>query len=134
LLELDLQPATELANEIQSAVMAQRKRIEVAASIRRQRPKVHDRDFVVAKSDAGWQRMGENLSRLKARSNCSSNQIIKVYLPCHNGLFQVDFHRAKPSTFSIHMLIGTGSAMHNSWLAGHAISKDMRLKYGEGLI
>jgi DNA polymerase/3'-5' exonuclease PolX len=135
LLELDLQPATALANEIQSAVMAQCERIEVAGSIRRQRPKVHDVDFVVvAKSDADWQRINETLKRLKAKSNCSGKQLIKTYVPFQNGLFQVDFYRAKHSTFGIHLLIRTGSALHNCWLAGHAISKGMRLKYSEGLI
>jgi len=135
LLELELQPAISLAKEIQSAVMARCERIEVAGSIRRQRPKVHDVDFVVvAKSDAEWQRINETLKRLKAKSNCSGKQLIKTYVPFQNVLFQVDFYRAKPSTFGIHLLIRTGSAMHNCWLAGHAISKGMRLKYNEGLI
>jgi DNA polymerase/3'-5' exonuclease PolX len=40
----------------------------------------------------------------------------------------------KPSTFGIHLLIRTGSADHNMWLAGYAISKGMRIKYSEGLI
>jgi len=135
LAELDLQPATKLANDLQAAVEVYCDRIEVAGSIRRQRPRVHDVDFVVmAKSDGDWQKISEVLKRLKAKQNCSGNQLIKAYLPCQNGLFQVDFYRAKPSTFGIHMLIRTGSAMHNCWLAGHAISKDMRLKYSEGLI
>jgi DNA polymerase/3'-5' exonuclease PolX len=110
--------------------------IEVAGSIRRQRPKVHDVDFVVvAKSDSDWQRINEVLKRrLKAKSNCAGNQLIKAYVPCLNGFFQVDFYRAKLSTFGIHMLIRTGSAQHNCWLAGHAISNGMRLKYSEGLI
>jgi len=46
----------------------------------------------------------------------------------------VDFYRAKPSTFGIHLLVRTGSADHNMWLAGYAISKGMRIKYSEGLI
>ena len=133
--ELDLQPATKLANDLQAAVEIYCDRIEVAGSIRRQRPRVHDVDFVVmAKSDGDWQKISEVLKRLKAKQNCSGNQLIKAYLPCQNGLFQVDFYRAKPSTFGIHMLVRTGSAMHNCWLAGHAISKRMRLKYSEGLI
>jgi len=135
LLELDLQQAAKLAQGIGAAVQAHCERIEVAGSIRRQRPKVHDIDFVVlAKSDADWQRISEVLKRLKAKQNCSGNQLIKAYLPCQNGLFQVDFYRAKPTTFGIHMLIRTGSAQHNCWLAGCAISKSMRLKYSEGLI
>ena len=79
-------------------------------------------------------KISEVLKHLKAKPNCSGNQTIKAYLPCHNGFFQVDFYRAKPSTFGIHLLIRTGSADHNMWLAGYAISKGMRLKYSEGLI
>lgn len=133
--ELDLLQAAKLAAEIESAVKGYCNRIEVAGSIRRQRPKVHDIDFVVsAKSDASWQNIGEILKGLKAKMNCSGNQLIKAYVPFQTGLFQVDFYRAKPSTFGIHLLIRTGSALHNCWLAGYAISKDMRLKYSEGLI
>ena len=46
----------------------------------------------------------------------------------------MDFYRAKPSDFGIHFLVRTGSAEHNVWLAGYAISKGMRIKYSEGLI
>ncbi len=133
--ELDLQTALKLAKEIEAAVKAHCERIDVAGSIRRQRPTVHDVDFVVVtENDAAWRKITEVLKYLKARSNCSGNQLIKAYVPCENGLFQVDFYRAKPSTFGIHMLVRTGSAMHNCWLAGYAISKGMRLKYSEGLI
>ena len=133
--ELDLQQAAKLAENIKAEVEAHCERIEVAGSIRRQRPKVHDVDFVViAKTDRDWQQINEALKRLKAKPNCSGNQLIKTHVPIQNGLFQVDFYRAKPSTFGIHLLIRTGSAQHNCWLAGYAISKQMRLKYSEGLI
>ena len=134
LVELDLKDAEILANQIKAAVEAHCDKIEVAGSIRRQKTKVHDIDFVVvAKSDAEWQKISEILRRQKAKPNCSGNQLIKAYLPCQNGLFQVDFYRAKPSTFGIHLLIRTGSADHNMWLAAYSISKGMRLKYSEGL-
>ena len=71
---------------------------------------------------------------IKAKPNCSGNNVIKAFLPCQNGLFQVDFYRAKPQTFGIHLLVRTGSADHNVWLAGCAISKGMRIKYSQGLI
>jgi DNA polymerase/3'-5' exonuclease PolX len=133
--ELDLKEAERLAQQIKTAVEAHCERIEVAGSIRRQKPKVHDIDFVVvAKSDAEWQKISEKLKQLKAKPNCAGNSLIKAYLPCQNGLFQVDFYRAKPSTFGIHLLIRTGSADHNMWLAGYAISKGMRIRYSEGLI
>jgi DNA polymerase/3'-5' exonuclease PolX len=96
---------------------------------------VHDIDFVVVtKNDADWQKISEKLKHLKAKPNCSGNSVIKAFLPCQNDLFQVDFYRAKPQTFGIHLLVRTGSADHNVWLAGYAISKGMRIKYSEGLI
>jgi DNA polymerase/3'-5' exonuclease PolX len=133
--ELDLKEAERLACQFKAVVEAQCDRIEIAGSIRRQKTKVHDIDFVVVtKNDAEWQKINEKLKNLKAKSNCSGNSVIKAFLPCQNGLFQVDFYRAKPSTFGIHLLARTGSADHNVWLAGYAISKGMRIKYSEGLI
>ena len=133
--ELDLTEAQRIAAPIKTTVEPLCELIEVAGSIRRQKPTVHDIDFVVvAKSDADWLKINEKLRQLKAKPNCSGNSVIKAFVPCKDGLFQVDFYRANPSTFGIHLLVRTGSADHNMWLAGYAFSKDMRLKYSEGLI
>ena len=133
--ELDLKEAERIEAQVKVVVEPLCERLEVAGSIRRQKSKVHDIDFVVVtKNDAEWQKINEKLKKLKARPNCSGNSVIKTFLPCQNGLFQVDFYRAKPSTFGIHLLVRTGSAEHNVWLAGCAISKGMRIKYSEGLI
>ena len=135
LAELDLEEAQRTAAEVKAVVEAQCELIEVAGSLRRQKSKVHDIDFVVvAKSDADWQRINEKLKQLKAKPNCSGNSVIKAFVPCENGFFQVDFYRAQPSTFGILLLVRTGSAEHNMWLAGYAISKEMRIRYSEGLI
>ena len=133
--ELDLIEAEKIATQIKAVVEPICVKIEVAGSIRRQKSKVHDIDFVVVtKNDAEWQKINEKLKKLKAKPNCSGNSVIKAFLPCPNGLFQVDFYRAKPETFGILLLVRTGSAEHNVWLAGSAISKGMRIKYNEGLI
>src|SRR5665647_1779277 len=133
--ELDLAEAQRTAAEVKAAVEVQCELIEVAGSIRRQKIKVHDIDFVVvAKSDGDWLKINEKLKQLRAKPNCSGNSVIKAFVPCQNGLFQVDFYRAKHSTFGILLLVRTGSAEHNMWLAGYAFSKDMRLKYSEGLL
>ena len=133
--ELDLAEAQRTAAQVKAAVEAQCELIEVAGSLRRQKSKVHDIDFVVvAKSDGDWLKINEKLKQLKAKPNCSGNSVIKAFVPCQTGLFQVDFYRAKPSTFGILLLVRTGSADHNMWLAGYAISKGMRIKYSEGLI
>ena len=132
--ELTLEEAEVLANQIRNAVEAHCERIEIAGSMRRQKPIVHDIDFVVlAKNNTEWKKINEELRRLRAKPCCSGNSLTKAYLPCNNEFFQVDFYRAKPETFGIHLLIRTGSAEHNCWLAGYAISKGMRLKYSEGL-
>ena len=133
--ELNLIEAERIADQVKTAVSAHCDTIEVAGSLRRQKTKVHDIDFVVVtKSDAEWQKISEELKRMKAKLNCLGSNVIKALLPIKNSLFKVDFYRAKPSTFGIHLLIRTGSADHNMWLAGYAISKGMRLKYSEGLI
>jgi DNA polymerase/3'-5' exonuclease PolX len=133
--ELDLKEAEKIAAQVKVAVETVCERLEVAGSIRRQKSKVHDIDFVVVtKNDAEWQKINEKLKKLKAKPNCSGNSVIKAFLPCLNGLFQVDFYRAKPSTLGIILLVRTGSAEHNVGLAGCAISKGMRIKYSEGLI
>jgi DNA polymerase (family 10) len=133
--ELDLEEAQRTAAEVKAVVEAQCELLEVAGSIRRQKPKVHDIDFVVvAKSDADWQKINEKLKQLRAKPNCSGNSVIKAFVPCQDGFFQVAFYRAQPSTFGVLLLVRTGSADHNVWLAGCAISKGMRIRYSEGLI
>jgi DNA polymerase/3'-5' exonuclease PolX len=135
LAELNLKDAEKIANQVKSSVCCHCVKIEVAGSIRRQKPKVHNIDFVVTtKSDFEWLKISEELKRMKTKPSCQGSSVIKAFLPCQNGLFQVDFYRAKPQTFGILLLVRTGSAEHNVWLAGCAISKGMRIKYSEGLI
>ncbi len=133
--ELDLKKAETIANKIKTIMSIHCDKIEIAGSIRRQSAKVHDIDFVVvSNSDREWQKIGEELKRLKAKPSCQGKAVIKAYVPCEDGFFQVDFYRAEPSTFGIHLLVRTGSADHNMWLAGQAFTKGMRLKYSQGLL
>ena len=135
LAELVLKDAEKTANQVKTLVANHCDKIEIAGSIRRQRAIVHDIDFVVStRNDFEWQKIGEELKRIKAKPACQGSSVIKAFLPCQNGLFQVDFYRAKLMNFGIHLLVRTGSAEHNVWLAGYAISKGMRIKYSEGLI
>ena len=72
--ELDLKEAERIAAQVKAAVGSLCERIEVAGSIRRQKPKIHDIDFVVVtKNDAEWQKINEKLKQLKAKPNCSGN-------------------------------------------------------------
>ena len=133
--ELELAEAEKLADQVKTSESVHCELLEIVGSIRRRKPKIHDVDFVaVAKSDAEWQKIAEDLKHTKARIGCAGPSVIKAYVPCKNGLFQVDFYRATLQTLGINLLIRTGSAEHNTWLAGYAISKGMRLKYSEGLV
>ena len=135
LAELEFKGALELAGQVKLAVEEYCEKIEVAGSIRRQKPKVHDIDFVViSKSDAEWKKINHKLRHLKAQPVCNGDSVITAYLPVKDGLFRVDFYRARPETFGIHLLIRTGSADHNIYLAGYATQRGMRLKYSQGLI
>ncbi len=134
LVELSLKEAEKLAEQIQTAVAAHCERIAIAGSIRRQKSTVHDIGFVaIAKSDLEWQKISQTLKHKKAKLLCSGNSVIKAQAPLEKGFFQVDFYRAQPNTWGIHLLVRTGSAEHNTWLASLAISKGMRIKYSEGL-
>ena len=132
--ELDLETAKRIANEVKSKVKCLCEKIEVVGSIRRKKPKVHDIDFAVLASDNAWKEIVRVLRRSKATVNCAGNAVIKTLHPYNKSLFKVDFYRANASTYGVHKLIRTGSAEHNMWLAGYAISKGFRLKYSLGLM
>lgn len=135
MLELNLKEAEKIADQVKTAVSAHCETIEVAGSIRHQKAKVHDIDFVaVTKSDNEWEKISETLKPMKTKLNRSGKGVIKALLHYKGSLFQADFYRAKSSTFGIHLLVRTGSAEHNMRLTGYAISKGIRIKYSEGLI
>ena len=107
-------------------------KLEVVGSIRRKKLTVGDIDFVVQASDCNWGKIVQ--SQKKAKVICAGQNVIKLNCPFENSFFQADFYRATQQTFGIQTLIRTGSADHNMWLAGYAISKGFRLKYSEGLL
>ena len=80
LAELDLKDAEKIANQVKTNVCSHCVKIEVAGSIRRLKPKVHDIDFVVVtKSDFEWLKISEELKRKKAKPNCQGNNIKKAF-------------------------------------------------------
>ncbi|MGD0449998.1 MAG: hypothetical protein ABSA79_02940 [Candidatus Bathyarchaeia archaeon] len=129
---LELANAQILAKQVETTIKPLCNRLEVVGSIRRQKSIVGDVDFVVVATDSCWGKIVQSLK--KARVICSGKSLIKMNYPCEDTLFQVDFYRATEQTFGIQELIRTGSADHNMWLAGNAISKGFRLKYSEGLM
>ncbi len=130
--QLELAKAQVIAKQVESIVKPLCDKLEIVGSIRRQRLIVGDIDFVVVATDGCWGKIVQALK--KATVICAGKSVIKLQYPCENCLFQVDFYRATEQTFGIQEVIRTGSADHNMWLAGYALSKGFRLKYSEGLM
>ena len=134
LLKLELTKAQDIAGQVEVIVKPLCDKLAVVGSIRRQKPMVGDVDFVAVAADCNWNQIAQSLKKTKASVICAGKSVIKLNYPFEGCLFQVDFYRATNQTFGIQELIRTGSADHNMWLAGHAISKGFRLKYSEGLM
>jgi DNA polymerase (family 10) len=134
LTRLELAAAQTLVKQVESIVKPLFGKLAVVGSIRRKKPTVGDIDFVVFAADFNWSQIVQVLTKEKAKVICAGKSLIKLNYPFEGCLFQVDFYRATEQTFGIQELIRTGSADHNMWLAGYAISKGFRLKYSEGLM
>jgi DNA polymerase (family X) len=132
LTKLELSKAQILAKQVESAVKPLCEKLEIVGSIRRQKQTVGDIDFVAVGTECNWGKIVQSLK--KAKVICAGKSVIKLNYPYENSLFQVDFYRATEQSFGIQKLIRTGSAGHNMWLAGYALSKGFRLKYSEGLL
>lgn len=129
---LELAKAEKVASHIEVSIKPLCDKIKVVGSIRRKKPFIGDCDFVVLATDANWARIVHTLR--KSKVICAGPSLIKLNYPAEDGLFQVDFYRATPTTFGVQELIRTGSADHNMWLASYALIKGFRLKYSSGLL
>ena len=132
LTSLEFVKAEEVALQVEEVIKPLCDKLKIVGSIRRKKPHVGDCDFVVLATDSNWAKIVPTLR--KSKVICSGPSLTKVNFPTEGGFFQVDFYRATPRTFGIQELIRTGSADHNVWLAGYAITKGYRLKYSVGLI
>lgn len=132
LTSLEYTKAEATAIQVETAIKPLCSKVKIVGSIRRKKPQIGDCDFVVLATDTNWTKIVQTLRKPKVI--CSGPNLIKLNYPVEDCLFQVDFYRATAQNFGIQELIRTGSADHNMWLAGYAISKGFRLKYSSGLI
>jgi len=102
-------------------------RIEIAGSIRRRKPIVHDIDIVCIPEN-----QGHFIQALKAmgKIEMGGEKLIRVKLPS----IMLDVYIASPSTWATLLLIRTGSKEHNIKLCSRAKSMGMKLHAdGSGL-
>lgn len=123
--------ALERAQKVADAVVKQLspycQKIEVAGSVRRQKPQVHDIDLVLVPNDL-WN-LHNKIMEL-GQVKMSGSKIIRAMI----GDIQVDIYFAEPKTWATLLLIRTGSAENNIRLASLAKKKGWRLAAsGDGL-
>jgi len=103
-------------------------RIEIAGSIRRKRPLVHDIDLVAILNNQN-QVVGQ-LMNMGGSLKLAGEKLIRLQLP----EIQVDLYIATRETWATLLLIRTGSTAHNKKLCTLAIHKGMKLHAdGSGL-
>ena len=103
-------------------------RIEVAGSIRREKPFVNDIDLVAIPSNQG--QLIFEITQMGGTPILLGEKLIRYQMPN----ITIDIYIATPETWATLLLIRTGSAGHNIKLCSLAKSRGMKLKAnGDGL-
>lgn len=125
--QIALERARATAEAVVKRLAPYCKKIEVAGSIRRRRPWVHDIDIVLIPSNL-WD-LHQEIKKL-GETKAAGNKIMRVVM----GDIQIDIYIAEPETWATLFLIRTGSAENNIRLASRAKMMGWRLHAdGSGL-
>lgn len=125
---MDLQRAEKIAGEVIKRLSPYCQRIEVAGSVRRQKPTPRDIDFVLIPSDL-WNLECEVLSLARPFQPKVSGEKLKRFI--FNGT-QVDLYFATPETWATLLLIRTGSKENNIRLCTLAKTRGWHLAASGG--
>lgn len=124
---MELEFAKNTAAELMAELSPCTTRIEVAGSIRRQRPTVRDIDLVLIPKNQGL--LDNKLRELGCQFGGP-----KIRRLVYKGAL-VDIYIATPETWAALLLIRTGSTRHNVRLCTRARSLGLQLKAdGQGLV
>jgi len=103
-------------------------RIEIAGSLRRKRPVVHDIDIVAQPYE------GQELAMQMALGFAEEARFAPKIWSLKTGGISVDLYLAGPEQFATLLLVRTGSASHNIKLASRARAMGLALKAsGDGI-
>ena len=105
---------------------------EIAGSIRRKKPEVHDIDLVIIPKNE-FMIMGNIKMALKSfgKFEMKGYQILRVK---GKNDEKIDCYIANEKNYEVLILIRTGSVNHNIKLAKKAISLGMKLDFSKGLV
>ncbi len=113
---MELEVAQKIAADVVERLSPYCQKLEVAGSIRRQKPLPHDIDIVLIPSDA-WNLESEVLALARPFQPKISGEKLKRF--DYRGA-QVDLYYATPETWSTLLLIRTGSKENNIRLCSRA--------------
>lgn len=124
---MELEKGQRIATEVIKLLSPHCKRIQVAGSIRRRKPEVHDVDLVLV-PDNLWN-LHQEIMRL-GKVKMSGNKIMRVTV----GFAQIDLYFADEENWATLLLIRTGSKENNIRLAMLAKKRGWHLAAsGDGL-
>ena len=124
---MKLQQAKTIADNFVSEIKEFCERIEIAGSIRRNKPEVNDIDIILIP------KLREHLIQKIRKVSNVEVQGKKLMRAEYSGV-QVDIYFATEETWGILLLVRTGSKEHNIKLCQHAINKGMKLSVSNGLM
>ena len=126
-----LEQARQIANNIKKVLTPYCDRIEIAGSIRRRKPIVHDIDFVLIEKPESALIIPSLLATIGAIT-LNGSKIKRLHYG--DADINIDIYTATPASWSTLLLIRTGSKENNIRLATIAKRKGWQLKAnGDGL-
>jgi DNA polymerase (family 10) len=124
--EIPLEQARAVARRVTDTIAPHCSRVEIAGSIRRGRPVVHDVDLVVIPIDHSKTRLAADFLALHRGERTWSVNGGKVWKFVIEGV-PIDVYFATAETWALKLLVRTGSAKHNQLLAVRA--QKLRMKF-----
>jgi DNA polymerase/3'-5' exonuclease PolX len=118
--QFSLESARKIAEAVVKRLSPYCKRIEVAGSVRRRRPWVHDIDIVLIPANL-WD-LHQEVKKL-GETRAAGSKVMRVMM----GAIQIDMYVAEPENWATLLLIRTGSTENNIRLCSRAKALGWRL-------